>query len=513
MTKTNNATILDQELNTDSKLPHSTNQSEGDSSPSTRLGGGSRVRSSPVSYSTKNDATIPLSQPTIKIAEGESNRQQCNTLQENFKQGANIEAWIQHTYKTFKETPSNIPKNASISYQEETYECEQTRIQVNNGEDENVLLGLILTHKKTSTGEHLLFIFWCGTINAEQAKADCDLRSPAKQRWENNKKFIINQIAAKIPQPSQTQASESLTIIIAGHSLGGALSQNTTLALTEKLAKEENPIKIASIQLMLVNSPGIMIENEKESFIENIQTLKKRKTTLSYTLLSTPGDVVEECYELLICHGQWDSEKIFIRPRKAASIIGTTCAAATTGLALASVAPVGFGLITFFSGISTVFGVSTISKVDAHTCESFLRTEGNLPAIRYGDILGENTLVDTGRWLYELGCWDDSITVYDSAINSAAYRSYLHHVINSGRASTLSLQGPSAQNAETNMPVAIPSVATSPMGTREFFQNIQLYNDYHTEEGYNHQEGNQQAAAAERVPNEEQPALSSCVIA
>lgn len=494
-------------------LPHSTNHSEGDSSPSTSLGGGGIVGSSPVSHSTKNDATIPLNQSTIKIAEDESSKQQCNTLQKNFKLGANIETWMQHTYKTFTNTPNNIPETAAIPYQEETYECEQTKIQIHNDADKNVLLGLILTHNNTATGEHLLFIFWCGTINTEQAKADCDLRGPAKQRWENNKECIINQITAKIPQSSQTHASESLTIIIAGHSLGGALSQNTTLALTEKLAKEENTINIASIQLMLVNSPGIKIENEKESFIKNIQTLKSKKTTMSYTLLSTPGDAVEECYELLICHGQWDSEKIFIRPRRAASTIGTTCASTIVGSVAASIAWPGYGIVVFFTGFGLTFGISCSAKVGAHTFESFVVTDGNHPTIRYGDILGENTLVDTGRWLYELGCWDNSITVYDSAINRAACRAYLHHVINSGRASTLSIQEPPAQNAETNNPLAISSVATTPVRPEGFPQNIQLYNHNHTEEGHNQPEEEQQAAPAEPTLNEAQPASSSYVIA
>ena len=83
-------------------LPHSTNHSEGDSSPSTSLGGGGIVGSSPVSHSTKNDATIPLNQSTIKIAEDESSKQQCNTLQKNFKLGANIETWMQHSKITIK---------------------------------------------------------------------------------------------------------------------------------------------------------------------------------------------------------------------------------------------------------------------------------------------------------------------------------------------------------------------------------------------------------------------------
>ena len=491
----------------------STNQSEGGIAPSTNLGGGGVIQSAADDHSTKSDATIPLNQPTIKIAEDESSKQPCNTLQKNFKLGANIETWMQHTYKTFTNTPNNIPETASISHQEETYECEQTKIQIHNDADKNVLLGLILTHHNTTTGEHLLFIFWCGTINTEQAKADCDLRGPAKQRWENNKECIINQITAKIPQSSQTHASESLTIIIAGHSLGGALSQNTTLALTEKLAKEQSPINIASIQLMLVNSPGVKIENEKESFIENIQTLKNRNTTLSYTLLSTPGDAVEECYELLICHGQWDSEKIFIRPRRAASTIGSTCSAVITGITLGIVAPVGWGVVGFTSGFFLTFGVSAIAKVDAHSFESFLVKNDNHPAIRCGVSLRENIFADTTKWVSELGYWDNTITMYDSTISRAACHSYLHHVLNFRRASTLSVQEPPAQNVETNNPLAISLMTTPPVRPGEFPQNVQLCNNNDLEDGHNQQEDDQQAAPAEPALNEAQPASSSCVIA
>jgi hypothetical protein len=290
-------------------------------------------------------------------------------------------------------------------------------------------------------------------------------------------------------------------------------SQNTTLALTEKLAKEQSPINIASIQLMLVNSPGVKIENEKESFIENIQTLKNRNTTLSYTLLSTPGDAVEECYELLICHGQWDSEKIFIRPRRAASTIGSTCSAVITGITLGIVAPVGWGVVGFTSGFFLTFGVSAIAKVDAHSFESFLVKNDNHPAIRCGESLRENIFADTTKWVSELGYWDNTITMYDSTISRAACHSYLHHVINFRRASTLSVQEPPAQNVETNNPLAISLMTTPPVRPGEFPQNVQLCNNNDLEDGHNQQEDDQQAEPAEPALNEAQPASSSCVIA
>lgn len=165
------------------------------------------------------------------------------------------------------------------------------------------ICGFILTGKEADN--NTVHVVFRGTADQASVRRDLEFGGAGQTSFNAEQAVIVSQILGKVAERSRV-SNKKINVVISGHSLGGADTQNCANALLTELADHHthanqnkdlaklNPAsRISSLTINHVNSGGVSMQTANESK-HNAEIAAKHGVKINLCALKVEGDGIQQ---------------------------------------------------------------------------------------------------------------------------------------------------------------------------------------------------------------------------